>query len=315
MNALTVIEQGTLEHYEAIIERGLGTFIEVGEALTSIRDARLYRAEYDTFEDYCRLRWGMAARHANRLIGAAEVVANLGPMGPILPTSERQTRPMVGLDPEAQREVWERAIDTAPEGRVTGAHVQRVVKEYQGGASQPVEVTIFSHKTVEYYTPPEFLEAAREVLGAIDLDPASCAEAQQNVMAGMYYTKDDDGLSRDWYGRVWLNPPYSKTGGRSNQDMWSEKLVSEYRAGNVTEALLLVKAALGYRWFEELWYDWPVCFVRSRLSFIKEDGDTDGQSKQGTAILYLGDRVDRFIAVFREFGRVILPTDGYSSLC
>jgi len=182
------------------------------------------------------------------------------------------------------------------------------------GATQPVEVTIFSHKTVEYYTPPEFIQAARSVMGDIDLDPASCKEAQQNVMAGTFFTKDDDGLEQPWHGRVWLNPPYSKDGGRSNQETWSTHLVEQFRSGNVTEAVLLVKAALGYKWFENLWYEWPVCFVRTRLSFIREDGDSDGQSKQGTAMLYFGEHVGTFIEVFREFGRVILPTDGYRSL-
>lgn len=187
-------------------------------------------------------------------------------------------------------------------------------KRHVPGASQPVEVTVFSHKSVEYFTPPEFVEAARSVMGEIDLDPASCDEAQQTVGAGTYYTKDTDGLSQPWHGRVWLNPPYSKTGARSNQEIWSRRLADEYKAGSVTEAVLLVKAALGYNWFEELWYDWPVCFVKTRLSFIRENGDDSGQSKMGTALMYFGENVDAFTDVFREFGRVILPTDGYGPL-
>ena len=187
-------------------------------------------------------------------------------------------------------------------------------KREMPGASQPVEVTVFSHKSIEYYTPSKFIEAARRVMGGIDLDPASCAEAQKTVMADAYYDKHVDGLSQPWYGRVWLNPPYSKTGARSNQEIWSQHLVDEYTSRSVTEAVLLVKAALGYNWFEKLWYAWPVCFVKSRLSFTREDGDDSGQSKMGTALLYFGDNAESFIDVFREFGRVILPTDGYSSL-
>lgn len=45
-----------------------------------------------------------------------------------LPTSERQTRPLANLEPEMQREVWQEAVQTAPAGRVTAAHVQEVVK-------------------------------------------------------------------------------------------------------------------------------------------------------------------------------------------
>jgi hypothetical protein len=114
-------------------------------------------------------------------------------------------------------------------------------------------------------------------------------------------------LSREWGGRVWLNPPYSKTDGRSNQDIWSQRLIEEYKAGNVTEAVLLVKAALGYKWFEQLFDTLPVCLMRERLSFILDDGNDEGQSKQGTAIFYMGNNFNRFYEVFRKYGRVI-PT-------
>jgi len=172
---------------------------------------------------------------------------------------------------------------------------------------QPMAATVYSHRSVEYYTPVEILEAARTVLGSFDLDPASCEEAQRNVRATTFYSLEDNGLSRPWRGRVWLNPPYGKTNGRSNQEIWAQRLVSEYLEGHVTEAVLLVKAALGYKWFEELFRDWPVCFARSRLSFILEDGNDEGQSKQGTALFYFGENVDLFARTFRQIGRIIPP--------
>jgi DNA N-6-adenine-methyltransferase (Dam) len=61
----------------------------------------------------------------------------------------------------------------------------------------------------EWYTPPHIIEAARRVLGTIDLDPASCREAQECVHATQFFTTTDDGLQQTWRGRVWLNPPYS----------------------------------------------------------------------------------------------------------
>ena len=73
MNSLTVHEQAELEQHEATIERGLQTFVEVGLALRAIRDKRLYRQNYATFEDYCRERWGWVASRARQLIAAAEV--------------------------------------------------------------------------------------------------------------------------------------------------------------------------------------------------------------------------------------------------
>lgn len=174
-------------------------------------------------------------------------------------------------------------------------------------ARQAMAATVYSHDSLEYYTPAWVIDAARAVMGGIDTDPASCEAAQMWVKAATYYTSDDDGLSRLWHGRVWLNPPYSYTDGRSNQDLWSEALIARYASGEVTEGLLLVKAALGYKWFERLWDDWPVCFLRERLSFVMPNGSDNGQSKQGTAIFYLGGNVGRFVEVFRQFGRVILP--------
>ena len=60
------------------------------------------------------------------------------------------------------------------------------------------------------YTPAKEVEAAREVLGTIDLDPASNPQAQETVKAEKFFTEDDDGLSKEWDGNVWLNPPYHR---------------------------------------------------------------------------------------------------------
>jgi ParB-like chromosome segregation protein Spo0J len=176
-------------------------------------------------------------------------------------------------------------------------------------AQQAMGATVYSHKSLDYYTPEYVTNAAHDVMGGIDLDPASCAMAQEWINAKTYYTIDDDGLSKEWMGRVWLNPPYSYTDGRSNQDLWSSRLVTEYRSGNVTEGLLLVKAALGYKWFERLWDEWPVCFMGERLSFVMPDSSSTGQSKQATAIFYIGPNVSKFVEVFRTMGRVILLED------
>lgn len=178
--------------------------------------------------------------------------------------------------------------------------------EPNSGLSQPMQV-LLSHEAVEYYTPSKYIEAARQVMGSIDLDPASCEEAQKTIQATHFYTEQQNGLLQVWHGCVWLNPPYSKTDGKSNQDIWSQKLITEYNMGNVTEAILLTKNASGYNWFEELWDLFPACFVRQRLSFQKSDGSNDGQSKHGTVLFYLGKNLPEFVKVFSQFGRITTP--------
>jgi len=194
-------------------------------------------------------------------------------------------------------------------GEITIPKAKEELKARKAGPSQAVAITVFSSESVEYYTPLQYVEAARQVMGSIDLDPASCEAAQKVIGAPRYYTKEMDGLKQKWEGRVWLNPPYGKIGNASSQGYWGQRLLEEYRDGNVSEAILLVKAATGYEWFEKLWDELPVCFARERLSFIREDGDDDGSSKQGTCFFYLGENVERFVEVFTRFGRIILPED------
>jgi hypothetical protein len=164
-----------------------------------------------------------------------------------------------------------------------------------------------SHVTEEWYTPPRFIALVRSVLGQIDVDPATCAMANTWIKSPICFTAEDDGLKREWYGKVFLNPPFGKTRGKSNQDIWSKKLEAEYLAGNTTEAILLVNSTHGYRWYEYLWHKYPVCKVTDRIRFIKSDGTTGGQAKRGQTFVYFGSNAARFREVFSEVGRVIYP--------
>lgn len=127
---LSESETAALRYYEGVIERGLKTFFEVGAALLTIREQRLYRQEYGTFEAYCNDKWGLGQSQAYRLMDAAQVTENLktSPIGE-LPANESQTRPLAKLkDPDRQREAWQRAVATAA-GKITAAHVEAVVRE------------------------------------------------------------------------------------------------------------------------------------------------------------------------------------------
>lgn len=132
---LTAAEADLLEQAETVIERGIRTFVEVGEALANIRDNRLYRAGFATFEEYCRSRWGLERASAYRAIQSAEVAAILSPMGAEI-NNERQARELAPLleSPNEMRAAFTEAIARS-DGKPTAAVIRDVVRERMNPAS------------------------------------------------------------------------------------------------------------------------------------------------------------------------------------
>src|SRR5581483_1067346 len=150
----------------------------------------------------------------------------------------------------------------------------------------------------EWYTPAEYLEAARAVLGYIDLDPASCAEANRTVQARRYYTQEENGLLLPWFGRVWCNPPYTQVRpGQSSIKAWVEKLVSSYWLGEIEAAIALVPNDTSTQWFSWLW-EFVVCFPARRIRFVIPGEKRRKQPSFGTCLVYLGEQEQRFVEVF-----------------
>lgn len=299
MNELTTNEQQQLEQYEAVIATGLKTFVAVGLALLAIRDdeRKLYR-QYGTFEDYCLERWGLKQSRAYQLMDAAGVVRGLQSSTIVeLPANEAQARPLAQLPSAQQITAWQTAIETAPDGKITAAHVQAVVDRH----ISPPHVA-FNSGNNEWYTPPEYIEAVRAVMGGIDLDPASSEVANRTVGASIFYTAEDNGLFYPWSGRVWMNPPYA-----SNLiGAFCDKLAGHVVHGDITEACVLVNNATETGWFNAL-LDVAacVCFIRSRVRFIDADGNPSGAPLQGQALLYIGQNVAAFARAFSRFGVVL----------
>ena len=102
--ALTARERRDLEKAERKIAIGLKSFLEVGLALKEIRDNRLYRQNYRTFEEYVVARWEFSRPRAYELCAASEVMADLSAIADIrlLPENEAQTRPLTRLKDPAQ---------------------------------------------------------------------------------------------------------------------------------------------------------------------------------------------------------------------
>lgn len=133
---LSVDEHRAFADAEAVIGRGLGTFLEVGRALMAIREGRLYRSTHPTFETYCRDRWDMSRSLGYRFIDAAETVAVLPTSAP-LPTAESQVRPLSVLPLGERPRTWAEAVKDAGGKVPTARAVREVVNRRAGKAPKP----------------------------------------------------------------------------------------------------------------------------------------------------------------------------------
>jgi hypothetical protein len=166
-----------------------------------------------------------------------------------------------------------------------------------------------SSESNEWYTPAQYIDAVYDVMGQIDVDPASNAEANELVAATTYYDINSDGFNREWHGTVFMNPPYGRDAelAMSNQAKWTKRLIEQYNAGITTEAILLVNAVTDRRWFAPLW-DYPICFTNHRVPFYRPGGDAGAQPVIGSVFVYFGSNSMRFADVFKQFGAVVLST-------
>lgn len=124
---LSVAERAALLECEAIIRQGRAVFVQVGHALSRIRDSRLYREKFATFEDYCLVEWEISDRYARNVRSAADVVDVLREKGfTVLPASESQARPLTKLPREEWAGAWEEVL--ADGHHVTASHVVNVVQ-------------------------------------------------------------------------------------------------------------------------------------------------------------------------------------------
>lgn len=182
----------------------------------------------------------------------------------------------------------------------------------------------------EWYTPKPFIEAAREVMGAIDLDPASHEEANLIVKAARFYTAEDNGLGLPWRGRIFVNPPGGK-------DANKQSLVPQFWRHLLKEQMT---ANAEHQRFEAIWIGYsleqlqtlqslrafkspiqfPICIPRQRIAFVENEakkearisklileGKTPNQKSQpshANYISYIGPNSGTFERVFSQFGQV-----------
>lgn len=163
----------------------------------------------------------------------------------------------------------------------------------------------------EHYTPTEWIERVKGVMGDIDIDPASSDVAQEVVQAKNYYTVESDGLSQEWHGRVFINPPGDKTG-KIVRLFWS-KLVLELVRNHVSEFIWLAFNISQLRTLQhpekpfmfdgnktrEVLENSSVCVPSSRIHFTARHPTRD------SAFIYTGPNKDKFKELFGPHGIVL----------
>lgn len=150
----------------------------------------------------------------------------------------------------------------------------------------------------EWYTPIDYINAAIDVMGIIDLDPASSEIANGTVKAKNIFTAANNGLTQGWTGKIWLNPPYAA----ELISDFCNKLSTHFLKNEVTEAIVLVNNATETGWFNTLIkVASAVVFPSSRIRFWAPDGKLSAPL-QGQAVIYLGSQPDKFIEHFKQFG-------------
>lgn len=200
-----------------------------------------------------------------------------------------------------------------------------------------------SSATNEHYTPPEIVAAAREVLGEIDLDPATCAVANRVVRARLFCSEQQSGLDQSWTSfddkpaRVFLNPPGGKLNphtleplprdehgkqngpGVSSAAVWWAKLIYEWRAGHVEQAIFVCFSLAVFKTAQgrvgplddcPAPYSFPFVVCSDRLKYWNERTPIGtGAPQQDSAIVYLppGERridpapTDAYVLASRSF--------------
>lgn len=157
----------------------------------------------------------------------------------------------------------------------------------------------------EWYTPDVILDRAKQVLGRIDLDPASCDAANLRVQAVTYFTKEQNGLAQDWdqfAGTVFVNPPGDKRGSLPKA-FWN-KLRS---MANLDCGIYVGFSLEQLRYLDGLGGA-SVAIIKQRVKYIRPDGSVGNSPAHGSFVACYGRNLvlaEKFYQVFRSISNVV----------
>ena len=204
--ALTADEQTDLAQLEAVIERGMNTFIEVGAALAAIQERKLYRSEHGTFEDYCRTKWGFSRQRAYQLTAAAEAVTTVVDTGLPAPSNEAQARELTRIPEPERAAVWRETVERTG-GQPTAAAVRET---YVARYDEVVDAEIVDESVPQTHSAPPTPDRAPDRQPRVDVSRAvlvALTELRQTresleALTAAQLARQDEETRRIWAARL-----------------------------------------------------------------------------------------------------------------
>ena len=153
-----------------------------------------------------------------------------------------------------------------------------------------------SQETDEWSSPRELVEPLADAVDGFDLDP--CSGAESSPFANSVYTESDDGLAQDWFGTVWVNPPYSAMA------EWTSKALAQFRRDEVDRIFYLCKGDSSTDWWQRAaGAASVVATIDHRLKF----GDGENSAPFASHIFVFGETDDAVINALAGHGCVLRP--------
>lgn len=150
----------------------------------------------------------------------------------------------------------------------------------------------------DFYTNKIVIDCARKLMGRIDVDPASHAVANKVVQADTFYTVTDNGLTKQWNGKVWINPPFSQW------KVWVPKILNEWNSGRIEEMCVLsAMRTVTAQYFAALLQQCDAAIIfKGRIKFW--GGKAGDSPDDGHSVFYFGEHRERFKEEFEKLGTV-----------
>ncbi len=297
--------QGRTNEIKALVKRSAQDIIDIGQMLIEVKE----RLPHGMFGQWLDGEFGWGQDTAHNFMRVASKFGNFPNLDEIAPSAL-----YLLAAPSTPDEAKAEAINRASEGEtITHKAVKEIVQTHKENKEDLPEdkpkddemiadteaktphAVHFSSTTPEWYTPQHIIDRVIQTFGEIDLDPCSNGGDNPNIPAITHYSKEDDGLSKSWTGRTYINPPYG-----NELSSWIKKILKEYNNGRIPEAIILAPARTDTKWFQSL-RQFPKCFVIGRLKF---GGGSKNSAPFPSMLVYLGLNVTSFYNAFSDIGDI-----------